>query len=179
MSDKTAESSGGVRDTNDLGIQQKPGEKAVKLLPPNTHLSKRRRSNLVSTKSARYSPITIRKQNLAEQQHHETKRKFISKRTRLVTLIQIGEDWLYLASLGIIMALISFSMDTVITMFLSTKVWLSRDLNQNNQLLQYLGWSIMPVVLVTFSSGFVHLCSPTVSEHSSRARPESAVRRKF
>lgn len=86
-----------------------------------------------------------------------------SARTRLATLAQIGEDWLYLALLGTIMALLSFSMDSVITLFLNTRLWLFKDLSEDNTLIQYVGWCLTPIVLVTFSSGFVHLCSPTVS----------------
>lgn len=87
----------------------------------------------------------------------------LPKKTRLATLAQIGEDWLYLALLGTIMALLSFSMDSVITLFLKTRLWLFTDLNEDDLFVQYLGWCIMPVVLIAFSTGFVHLCSPTVS----------------
>lgn len=82
-------------------------------------------------------------------------------RGRLATLAQIGEDWLYLALLGVIMASLSFSMDSVITLFLNTRLWLFKDLSENNIFVQYIGWCLTPIVLVTFSSGFVHLCSPT------------------
>lgn len=90
-----------------------------------------------------------------------TTRKLI--RTKLKTLAQIGEDWLYLALLGIIMALISFSMDTIISLFLNTRLRLYQDLNDYSLIIQYVGWCLTPIVLVSFSSGFVHLCSPTVS----------------
>lgn len=84
-------------------------------------------------------------------------------KSKLKTLAQIGEDWLYLALLGIIMAVISFSMDTIIALFLNTRLRLYQDLNDHSYLIQYVGWCLTPIVLVTFSSGFVHLCSPTVS----------------
>jgi len=82
-------------------------------------------------------------------------------RGRLATLAQIAEDWLYLALLGIIMALLSFSMDSIITLFLNTRLWLSNEMVEHNLLVQYLAWCITPILLVTFSTGFVHLCSPT------------------
>lgn len=82
-------------------------------------------------------------------------------RSRLSTLAQIGEDWLYLASLGAIMAVISFSMDSVIQMFFNNRLWLFRDLNENNLFVQYSAWCLPPIILVAFSTGFVHLCSPT------------------
>lgn len=88
-------------------------------------------------------------------------------RSKLKTLLQIGEDWLYLALLGIIMALISFSMDTIIALFLNTRLRLYQDLADYSPLIQYVGWCLTPIVLVTFSSGFVHLCSPTVSSLTS------------
>lgn len=84
-------------------------------------------------------------------------------RHRLATMAQIGEDWLYLALLGTIMALLSFSMDSIITLFLNTRLWLSQDFSKDSIVIQYIGWCSTPIVLVAFSSGFVHLCSPTVS----------------
>lgn len=89
------------------------------------------------------------------------------KRSRLSTLAQIGEDWLYLALLGIIIALLSFSMDSIITLFLNTRLWLSAETRDHNLLVQYAAWCATPILLVTFSTGFVHLCSPTVSSGPS------------
>lgn len=57
-------------------------------------------------------------------------------KTRLATLAQIGEDWLYLALLGIIMALLSFSMDSIITLFLGTRLWLFKDLSADSLIIQ-------------------------------------------
>lgn len=90
------------------------------------------------------------------------RRPFANIKSRLAALALIGEDWMYLASLGAIMALISFAMDSVITMFLNNRLWLFKNLNNDNLIIQYLGWSVPPIVLVSFSTGFVHLCSPTV-----------------
>lgn len=94
---------------------------------------------------------------------------------RLTTLAQIGEDWLYLALLGVIMALLSFSMDTIITLFLNTRLWLSEELGQHGLMLEYSAWCLVPILLVTFSTGFVHLCSPTVSTVDSNVVAESKV----
>lgn len=82
---------------------------------------------------------------------------------RFATMVQIGQDWLYLALLGIIMALLSFSMDAVISLFLDTRLRLFEDVSSDFLPTRYLAWCVMPIVLVSFSSGFVHLCSPTVS----------------
>lgn len=82
---------------------------------------------------------------------------------KLTPLYQIGQDWLYLALLGTTMAVLSFSMDQVINLFLNTRLWLFEDLADSNLLARYLAWCAIPLVLVIFSTGFVHLCSPTVS----------------
>lgn len=82
---------------------------------------------------------------------------------KLTSLYQIGQDWLYLALLGTTMAVLSFSMDQVINLFLNTRLWVFEDLANSNLVARYLAWSTTPLVLVIFSTGFVHLCSPTVS----------------
>lgn len=116
----------------------------AKLTPPGGHRYRRR--------SGQYKP--------SPKPPHVVPHYF---RNRLATLSQIGEDWLYLALLGTIMALLSFSMDSVITLFLNTRLRLYRDVSEDSILVQYLGWTVTPIVLVSFSTGFVHLCSPTVS----------------
>ncbi|KAG9508591.1 Chloride channel protein 2 [Fragariocoptes setiger] len=82
------------------------------------------------------------------------------KRFINTTFVQIGGDWLFLASLGTIMALLSFSMDTVISMFLNARSTLFHDLDGKNIVLEYLGWCVLPIILVTFSTKFVQVCSP-------------------
>lgn len=72
---------------------------------------------------------------------------------------RLGEDWVFLALLGIIMALLSYVMDKGISMCTNSRVWLYRDLT-NHPVAQYLAWVSLPVCLILFSAGFVHLVAP-------------------
>ncbi|KAK6641646.1 hypothetical protein RUM44_013361 [Polyplax serrata] len=75
------------------------------------------------------------------------------------TFARLGEDWVFLALLGIIMALLSFLMDHGISMCIKARLWLYRDLT-SHPALQYLAWVTLPVFLILFSAGFVHIVAP-------------------
>lgn len=75
------------------------------------------------------------------------------------TFARMGEDWVFLALLGIIMALISYVMDKGISMATNARVWLYRDLT-SQPVAQYFAWVSLPVCLILFSAGFVHLIAP-------------------
>jgi len=75
------------------------------------------------------------------------------------TFARIGEDWVFLALLGMIMALVSFAMDYTISICNQARLWLVKDL-MPNIVLQFLAWVSLPVFLVLFSTGFVHVVAP-------------------
>ena len=75
------------------------------------------------------------------------------------TFARVGEDWVFLAVLGIIMAVVSFIMDTAIAMCGHARHWLVEDLVENIYL-QFVAWVSLPVLLILFSAGFVHLVAP-------------------
>uniref|UniRef100_A0A8D0WTY5 Chloride voltage-gated channel 2 n=1 Tax=Sus scrofa TaxID=9823 RepID=A0A8D0WTY5_PIG len=72
---------------------------------------------------------------------------------------RVGEDWIFLVLLGLLMALVSWAMDYAIAACLQAQQWMSRGLN-TNILLQYLAWVTYPVVLITFSAGFTQILAP-------------------
>ncbi|KAH0945110.1 hypothetical protein HN011_010915 [Eciton burchellii] len=72
---------------------------------------------------------------------------------------RLGEDWVFLALLGIIMALISYAMDRGISMCNNARIWLYQDLT-THPALKYLAWVSLPVCLILFSAGFVHIIAP-------------------
>merc|ERR1719341_290415 len=75
------------------------------------------------------------------------------------TFARIGEDWVFLGLLGVIMALVSFLMDYTISMCNNARLWLVKDL-VSNIYLQFVAWVSLPVFLVLFSTGFVHVVAP-------------------
>lgn len=76
-----------------------------------------------------------------------------------LTFARIGEDWVFLALLGVSMALVSFAMDFAIAMCERARLWLYKDL-ATHPALQYLAWVSFPTVLILFSSGFTHIVAP-------------------
>ncbi|XP_050002425.1 chloride channel protein 2 isoform X3 [Alexandromys fortis] len=86
-------------------------------------------------------------------------RAVCSVRCHKFLVSRVGEDWIFLVLLGLLMALVSWAMDYAIAVCLQAQQWMSRGLN-TNILLQYLAWVTYPVVLITFSAGFTQILAP-------------------
>ncbi|CAN2387978.1 voltage-gated chloride channel activity [Pristimantis euphronides] len=74
-------------------------------------------------------------------------------------LFRVGDDWYFLFALGVIMALISFTMDFTVSKMLNAQRWLQHELG-GNTLLRYLSWVVYPIALVSFSTGFAQSITP-------------------
>ncbi|KAM8954155.1 chloride channel protein 2 isoform 2-T2 [Pelodytes ibericus] len=74
-------------------------------------------------------------------------------------LSRVGEDWIFLILLGLLMALVSWAMDFTIAVCLQAHKWMYGGL-ESNVFLQYLAWVTYPVVLITFSAGFTQILAP-------------------
>ncbi|XP_015217198.1 chloride channel protein 2 isoform X2 [Lepisosteus oculatus] len=72
---------------------------------------------------------------------------------------RVGEDWIFLILLGLLMALVSWVVDFAIAICLQAQKWMYGGLD-SNVFLQYLAWVTYPVVLITFSAGFTQILSP-------------------
>ncbi|NXG83486.1 CLCN2 protein, partial [Stercorarius parasiticus] len=72
---------------------------------------------------------------------------------------RVGEDWVFLILLGLVMALVSWAMDFAIATCLQAQKWMYGGLD-TNVLLQYLAWVTYPTVLITFSAGFTQILAP-------------------
>lgn len=72
---------------------------------------------------------------------------------------KIGEDWVFLALLGVIMALMSFTMDYIIEKCQEAKLWLYEELAFSIAL-QFVAWVLYSLVFILFATGFTHLISP-------------------
>ena len=77
------------------------------------------------------------------------------------TFARIGEDWVFLGLLGVIMALVSFLMDYTISMCNNARLWLVKDL-VSNIYLQFVAW-----VLLTFSQvKIIKICHILVTRNT-------------
>ncbi|XP_037132026.1 chloride channel protein 2-like isoform X2 [Syngnathus acus] len=72
---------------------------------------------------------------------------------------RLGEDWIFLILLGLLMALVSWVMDYAIAFCQEAQKWMHGGLD-NHLLLQYIAWVSYPVVLITFSAGFTQILAP-------------------
>ncbi|XP_073752296.1 chloride channel protein 2 isoform X4 [Callorhinus ursinus] len=85
--------------------------------------------------------------------------RICSVRCHKFLVSRVGEDWIFLVLLGLLMALVSWAMDYAIAACLQAQQWMSRGLN-TSLLLQYLAWVTYPIVLITFSAGFTQILAP-------------------
>ncbi|KAF9823494.1 hypothetical protein SFRURICE_011347 [Spodoptera frugiperda] len=72
------------------------------------------------------------------------------------TFARLGEDWVFLALLGIIMAVVNFAMDRGIAVCQNARMWMYKDL-ATSTFSQYVAWVSLPVCLILFAAGFVHI----------------------
>ncbi|KAA0719052.1 Chloride channel protein 2 [Triplophysa tibetana] len=82
-----------------------------------------------------------------------------TSRCKKFLISRVGEDWIFLILLGLVMALVSWAMDYTIAFCQQAQKWMYVGLH-NNMLLQYLAWVTYPVVLITFSAGFTQILAP-------------------
>ncbi|XP_021693329.1 chloride channel protein 2 [Aedes aegypti] len=75
------------------------------------------------------------------------------------TFARLGEDWVILALLGFIMALLSHVLDIGISACVNSRLWLYQEF-EGQPWMQYFAWVSISVCLVLFSAGFVHVVSP-------------------
>ncbi|XP_008592603.1 PREDICTED: chloride channel protein 1 [Galeopterus variegatus] len=72
---------------------------------------------------------------------------------------KLGEDWIFLVLLGLLMALVSWSMDYVSAKSLQAYKWTYAQMRPSLPL-QFLVWVTFPLILILFSALFCHLISP-------------------
>ncbi|KAL7850881.1 hypothetical protein AOLI_G00212370 [Acnodon oligacanthus] len=82
-----------------------------------------------------------------------------TSRCQRFLISRVGEDWIFLILLGLVMALVSWVMDYTIAFCQQAQKWMYGGLD-SNMLLQYLAWVTYPVVLITFSAGFTQILAP-------------------
>ncbi|XP_049570664.1 chloride channel protein 1 isoform X3 [Orcinus orca] len=93
------------------------------------------------------------------EEDHYSKCQGCIHRLGLVMRRKIGEDWIFLLLLGLLMALVSWCMDYVSAKTLQAYKWTYYQM-QPNLPLQFLVWVSFPLILILFSALFCHLISP-------------------
>uniref|UniRef100_A0A8C8YFE6 Chloride channel protein n=1 Tax=Prolemur simus TaxID=1328070 RepID=A0A8C8YFE6_PROSS len=95
----------------------------------------------------------------SKDEDHYSKCQDCVRRLGLVVRRKLGEDWIFLVLLGLLMALVSWSMDYVSAKSLQAYKWTYAQM-QPSLPLQFLVWVTFPLILILFSALFCHLISP-------------------
>eukprot|EP00070_Physeter_catodon_P035917 XP_028342811.1 chloride channel protein 1-like isoform X6 [Physeter catodon] len=95
----------------------------------------------------------------SKDEDHYSKCQGCIHRLGLVVRRKLGEDWIFLLLLGLLMALVSWCMDYVSAKTLQAYKWTYYQM-QPNLPLQFLVWVTFPLILILFSALFCHLISP-------------------
>ncbi|NXL83441.1 CLCKB protein, partial [Alectura lathami] len=74
-------------------------------------------------------------------------------------LFRVGEDWYFLFVLGVLMATVSFVVDFIVFRLYEAHRWLYEEVG-DYLVLKYLSWTIYPVALASFSTGFSRSITP-------------------
>ncbi|XP_075759492.1 chloride channel protein 1 isoform X1 [Pelodiscus sinensis] len=121
-------------------------KEAAKLLSENkaqkNSQSPRKRDSQAETKEERYSKC---------QDCARLIQKYVTKK--------LGEDWIFLVLLGLVMALVSWGMDYASAKSLQAYKWMYKELHPSVPM-QYLAWVTYPLILILFAAVFCHLVSP-------------------
>ncbi|XP_067385045.1 chloride channel protein 2a isoform X4 [Channa argus] len=108
----------------------------------------------------RNTSVRSRAADLLEYEKHPcAKCQLCASRCQKFLLSRVGEDWIFLILLGLLMALVSWVMDYAIAFCQEAQKWMYAGLD-SNMLLQYIAWVTYPVVLITFSAGFTQILAP-------------------
>ncbi|XP_068257923.1 chloride channel protein 1 isoform X4 [Nyctibius grandis] len=93
------------------------------------------------------------------KEEHYSKCQDCARRIQKYVIKKLGEDWIFLVLLGMVMALVSWGMDYASAKSLQAYKWMYRELHPNVPM-QYLAWVTYPLVLILFAAIFCNLVSP-------------------
>ncbi|XP_075809622.1 chloride channel protein 1 isoform X1 [Microtus pennsylvanicus] len=96
--------------------------------------------------------------NNLDEDHYSKCQDCVQRLGRVVRR-KLGEDWIFLVLLGLLMALVSWCMDYVSAKSLQAYKWTYAQM-QPSLPLQYLAWVTFPLILILFSALFCQLISP-------------------
>ncbi|NXF08418.1 CLCN1 protein, partial [Smithornis capensis] len=93
------------------------------------------------------------------KEEHYSKCQDCAKRIQKYLTKKLGEDWIFLVLLGLVMALVSWGMDYASAKSLQAYKWMYRELHPNVPM-QYVVWVAYPLGLILFAAIVCHLVSP-------------------
>ncbi|KAM6309801.1 chloride channel protein 1 [Podargus strigoides] len=126
-----------------------------------TDLAEKEAAKLLNKKQAqKTSERPLKRDSQVEiKEEHYSKCQDCARRIQKYVTKKLGEDWIFLVLLGLVMALVSWGMDYASAKSLQAYKWMYRELHPNVPM-QYVAWVTYPLVLILFAAIFCHLVSP-------------------
>ncbi|XP_039573660.1 chloride channel protein 1 isoform X1 [Passer montanus] len=93
------------------------------------------------------------------KEEHYSKCQDCAKRIQNYVTKKLGEDWIFLVLLGLVMALVSWGVDYASAKTVQAYKWIYGALHPNVPL-QYAVWVAVPLGLILFAASFCHFVSP-------------------
>ncbi|XP_038000552.1 chloride channel protein 1 isoform X2 [Motacilla alba alba] len=93
------------------------------------------------------------------KEEHYSKCQDCAKRVQKYVTKKLGEDWIFLVLLGLVMALVSWGVDYASAKTVQAYKWIYGALHPNVPL-QYAVWVAVPLGLILFAASFCHFVSP-------------------
>ncbi|KAJ6653612.1 hypothetical protein lerEdw1_009046 [Lerista edwardsae] len=122
-------------------------------------LSEKEAAEFLSEKKPQ-GPSPLKRSSQADiKEERHSKCQACAKSIKKYLTKKLGEDWVFLMLLGLVMALVSWGVDYTSAKSLQAYKWMYKEM-QPSIPMQYLAWVTYPLVLILFAALFCQLVSP-------------------
>ncbi|NXJ26660.1 CLCN1 protein, partial [Dicrurus megarhynchus] len=124
------------------------------------NISEKEAAKLLKKQAQRNNGRPLKRDSQVQiKEEHYSKCQDCAKRIQKYITKKLGEDWIFLVLLGLVMALVSWGVDYASAKTVQAYKWTYRELHPNVPL-QYVVWVAFPLGLILFAASFCHFVSP-------------------
>ncbi|NWT81956.1 CLCN1 protein, partial [Lanius ludovicianus] len=124
------------------------------------NISEKEAAKLLEKQAQRNNGRPLKRDSQVQiKEEHYSKCQDCAKRIQKYVTKKLGEDWIFLVLLGLVMALVSWGVDYASAKTVQAYKWTYRELHPNVPL-QYVVWVAFPLGLILFAASFCHFVSP-------------------
>ncbi|XP_019139438.1 chloride channel protein 1 [Corvus cornix cornix] len=124
------------------------------------NISEKEAAKLLEKQAQRNNGRALKRDSQVQiKEEHYSKCQDCAKRVQKYVTKKLGEDWIFLVLLGLVMALVSWGVDYASAKTVQAYKWTYRELHPNVPL-QYVVWVAFPLGLILFAASFCHFVSP-------------------
>ncbi|XP_009067828.1 PREDICTED: chloride channel protein 1 [Acanthisitta chloris] len=125
-----------------------------------TDISEKEAAKLLKKQAQKNNGRPLKRDSQVQiKEEHYSKCQDCARRIQKYVTRKLGEDWIFLVLLGLVMALVSWGMDYVSAKSIQAYKWMYTELHPNIPM-QYVVWVAYPLALILFAAVFCHLVSP-------------------